>query len=475
MNNKLLCFSIILSLLLIFAFALGGCDTGSFDGGSTGDQWSGGCDTGSYPGGSTGDQWPNDGGSTNKSFIVTSVRDNLNNNDMRIFANGLSSLGYSKVLEDTNVSSSNLINYLGRDITTLYHTGHGDRGQVVTSNNNRLFYYSGVTLRAQNTIFATCLTLSTTEWKNTFSSTAQTLMGYTKVSMDIVDETVAQNMINQLRNGRSYKLAWYLSNSGIFGLSDRWAEYVREGGSIVEYSARSGSMPKYDASQLVSLDAKGIVRAILNLARSSRKYRSSFGMQASIDPSEVTTTSETGDLDLTSPVTITEHEAIVMAEDWLADNGGLPEDAVVDRVIPIHRQADDDDQKTVVGYTVHFRRNLNGTDVSGNRIEDHINILVNQNSVVAASRYWPELKKLKPAADEVQDNLLSVGEAIQRAAEEIANTVKQGEPVSIIEAEPVYGTLGPRRIERTLVPAYRYKSAEGHTFVINALTGELLL
>lgn len=452
----------ILSMLLtaLLAFITIACESGSSSS-------SGGCDSGSSSSSSSGGQSTSD-----KTLIVSSVRDELNNNDLYVFANGLYNLGYTKVLEDTNVYRSELIDYLGRSITTLYHTGHGYYGAVYTADGT--ISPSNVTLRAQNTIFATCLSMTDTSWKNSFTSTAQTLMGYTKYSYDYTDDEVARNMVNQLANNVTYKLAWYLSNSGISGLNDRWAEYVREGSSIVEYSARTGNTLKLTVGELVSLEAKGRVKAVRRLARSSRKFRSSFGVNATIEKATVTTTTKTGDFDLTSPVTISEQEAIVLAKDWLERNDGLPDDAALDQVIPIQRQSDDT-QLEIVGYTVHFQRNLQGTRVCGNRVEDHISILVDQNSVVAVSKYWPALQTLLSSSYEGLNGLLTVGKAIQTAANEIATAVKQNEPIQLIEAEPVYGTLGPKGGRQRLIPAFRIKSADGHLFVINALTGRLLL
>lgn len=412
---------------------------------------------------------------TDKTFIITAVNDNLDNNDMYVFAKGLTNLGYTKELEDTNVYSSELITYLGKTITTLYHTGHGYNGIVATYDGS--IASNNVTLRAQNTIFASCLTMTDTAWKNAFDSTAQTLLGYTNYSYDYTDDTVAENMIYQLGNNATYKLAWYLSNAGIRGLNDRWAEYVREGNSIVEYSARTANTPKSTASQSILLGVKGRVRAVANLARSVRKFRSSFGIYAIAEKATVrtTTTTKSEDFDLTSPVTICEQEAIALAEDWLVDNDGLPDDAVLDQVIPIQRQSDDNAEIKIVGYTVHFQRDLQGTRVCGNRLEDHISVLVAQNSVIAVSKYWPVLRTRLSASYEGLNNLLSVGTAIQTAADEIANAVKQDAPIELIDAQPVFGTLGPRGGRHRLIPAFRVKSAEGHLFVINALTGRLLL
>lgn len=452
----------ILSILTmaLLAFIALGCDSGSSSNPA-------GCDSSSSSSSSSGGQSTSD-----KTFIVSSVRNELNNNDLYVFANGLYNLGYTKVLEDTNVYRSELIDYLGRTITTLYHTGHGYYGTVYAADDT--ISASNVTLRAQNTIFATCLSMTDTSWRYAFGSTAQTLMGYTKLSYDYTDDEVARNMVNQLANNVTYKLSWYLANSGIRGLNDRWAEYIREGSSIVEYSARTGNTPKLTISEWVSLETKGRVKAIRRLARSSRKFRSSFGVNATIEKATVTTTTKSGDFDLSRSVTISEKEAIALAEDWLVTNDGLPDDAAFDRVIAIQRQSDDGAAE-IVGYTVHYQRNLQGTRVCGNRVEDHISILVDQNSVVAVSKYWPAMQTLLSASAKGLNDLLSVGEAIQTAADEIANAVKQDEPIQLIEAEPAYGTLGPNGSRQRLIPAFRVKSADGQLFVINALTGRLLL
>ncbi len=416
-----------------------------------------------------------DGGSGggDKTFIITAVQDNLDNQDMYDIADGLVGLGYTKSVEDTNVSSSELTDYLGRSITTLYHTGHGNDGIVVTSNGS--ISASGTTLRAENTFFATCLTLTDTSWINSFSSSANTLMGYTKVSYDSIDETVAKNVIDELADGKSYQLAWYLSNVGISSLNDRWAEYVREGSSIVEYSARTGNIPSNIlAGKGIALEASGRVTAASTLANSAETYESVFEMTTSVESDTITTYADSRGFALLESGDTTEQEAIAIAEAWLSENGGLPDDAVLDRVIPVQRKADENSDYETAGYSVHYSRDVDSVKVSGNYVEDHLTVLVGSDSVIATSRYWPAIN-ITAADSRLKGNLLTVSEAINVAADQIALLVKGTDSIQLTDAEAVYGTYGPMGSENRLVPAFRVQSADGHLFVIDAQTGKLLL
>ncbi|MEH0020174.1 MAG: PPC domain-containing protein [Desulfobacter sp.] len=413
------------------------------------------------------------GGTTGKTFIITAVQDNLDNQDMYDIANGLVGLGYTKTLEDTNVYTSELLDYLGRSITTLYHTGHGNSGSVATYNGS--ITPSSTTLRAENTFFATCLTLTDTSWKNSFTSSAQTVMGYTKVSYDFTDETVAKNVISELGSGRSYQVAWYLSNVGISSLNDRWAEYVRVGSSIVEYSARTGSTPSYAFSEPFSaIGDTGRVMASPSLLDSTRSFANEFRRAATVEADSVSTYVDADGFGRLANGTITEQDAIAAAEAWLADNGGLPEDAVLESAIAIQRNVDDDTANDVAAYSVHYGRTVDGVKVSGNYVKDHITLLVGQGTVIATSRYWP---KVNAMAYDVQQRkpLLTVGQALRIAADQIASAVKGTAPIELTDAEPVYGTYGPMDSGSQLVPAFKVQGTDGHIFVINAETGDLLL
>ncbi|MCP4102653.1 MAG: hypothetical protein GY750_14710, partial [Lentisphaerae bacterium] len=413
-----------------------------------------------------------DGG--NKTFIITAVRDSLDNQDMYDIADGLVGLGYTESVEDTNVSSSELIDYLGRSITTLYHTGHGSNGVVYTSDGS--ISASGTTLRAENTFFATCLTLTDTSWINSFSSSANTLMGYTKVSYDYTDETVAKDLIDELGSGKSYQLAWYLSNVGISSLNDRWAEYVRVGSSIVEYSARTGNIPSNIlVGKGIALEASGRVTAASALANSAETYESVFGgMTATVESDAVATYADSRGFALLESGNTTEQEALAIAEAWLSENGGMPDDAVLYRVIPVQRKADENSDYETAGYSVHYRRDVDSVKVSGNYVEDHLTVLVGSDSVIATSRYWPAIN-ITAADSQLKGNLLTVSEAVNVAADQIALLVKGTESIQLTDAEAVYGTYGPMGSENRLVPAFRVQSADGHLFVIDALTGKLLL
>ncbi|MCP3942855.1 MAG: hypothetical protein GY710_15400 [Desulfobacteraceae bacterium] len=406
-----------------------------------------------------------------KTFIITAVQDNLDNQDMYDLADGLTNLGYTKHLEDTNVYSSELINYLGQSVTTLYHTGHGNNGSIATYDGS--ITASDSTLVVENTFIATCLTLTDTSWKNSFSSSAKTFMGYTNYSYDYTDETVAKNIVAGLGNNQSYELTWYLSNSGISSLSDRWAEYVRENNSIVEYSARTGNIPS-STKKMVMVKMSDRVFWTTTLENNFQTHEDSFKKNVSVEPDNTITFASPAGFSLLGSVSGNEQQAVTIAKTWLAENWGLPADAVFDRATPIQRMAGPDGQFEIVGYSIHYRRDIDGLQISGNRIQDHLTILVGSDSVVGASRYWPGLTA-DAFVSKQKRNLLTVSQAIESAVDEIARVLKGQEAIHLMDAEPVYGTYGPMDSRNQLIPAFKVRSQDGNIFIINALTGKLLL
>jgi hypothetical protein len=402
-------------------------------------------------------------------FIVTAVDDNLDHGDMVRMKNGLEGLGYTQEIMDTNVSSSELTSYLAMNVTTIYHTGHGYSGGVATSDGS--ISYSNVTLNAENTFFATCLTLIPTEWTSRFGSTANTLMGYTNKSYDNLDNTVVDNTIDELENGRSYPLAWYLANAGISYLSDRWAEYVREGSSIVEYSARSGNTPSSltASDEWIAVESSGRVRVAPELAMDTRKFVGAFRNRLAFEAADTVTFADPAGLVLLGPVE--EDQVHEVALEWLADLGGVPNDAVLDRVVPVERY--DGAQTEIVGYSFHYQREMDGVAIGGNRVADHLTLLVGPDAVVAASRYWPTITT--GVTRDVSESLLGVRTAISLAADEISQIVKGTGPIHLVAVQPVHGTRGPHQGDNQLRPAYEVQSANGLRFVIDAQTGDLLL
>ncbi len=110
------------------------------------------------PGGAFDDSADCGGGGATGGYGVTAVRDDLDNNDGDIMAEGLSRLGLESAVSDFNVTSSTLRHYLAQELETLYHTGHGLEGAIMTSDGQVSCY--DVTINVRNTVFATCLALA---------------------------------------------------------------------------------------------------------------------------------------------------------------------------------------------------------------------------------------------------------------------------------------------------------------------------
>ena len=407
-------------------------------------------------------------------FTVTAVRDDLDNQDLEIMVSGLRNLGYAASVRDTNVTTSNMRSYLGQNNTILYHTGHGFNGEVQTADGS--ITTSGITINVENTIFATCLTL-VESWASNFGSTAQTVLGYTKVSFDSIDNDVATQFLSAIGSGRSYIEAWYQANNGIYDVSDRWAGYVREGGSIVEYSARSERSPSAGADLLVEdidvvrLGRQGSLWVSEALLEDDRVFERHDSL-VSIGAAELSSQFLPGGWELLGPSRLTREQAMHTAQEFVdARFGGLSPDAVLDRVTEVRAAADGEPAATI-GYSIRWSRSIEGLPVRGNRIADHISVLVGPDGIAAWSRFWPDLESV-PASMDWGAELLSVRDATVLAADEIARSAK-GE-LRLLSARLVYGTVGPNHRQLTLVPAYELESADGSRVVIDALTGRPLL
>lgn len=411
----------------------------------------------------------------NAGFIVTSVNDDLNNTDGQIFLNRLQNLGYKSEMWDKNVSTAKLKSYLETDLYLLYHTGHGTTGAVATASG--ILTSTSTTLNTQHTIFATCLTLADTKWKNAFGPRAQTIMGYTKESLDIVDERVVNTYMDKLAQNLSHAAAWYLANADINSLSDRWASYVREGNSIVEYSARTQNLPSapWFPQEFVPLDPAGRLKVAASLLRDKWRPTQTFGNLFHVGSFEQETFSDFDSFELLGTTEMSEEEALEEANRWLSERGELPEDAVMSDIHPIEMRSGPDDHPRTVGYEVRFSRMVNGMPIKGNLVADHITLVVGPESVVFMSRFWPEIAEAKQSIGWMeQPTLLTLDEAIQTASEGISQRIK-GDGLEIVSAEPVYGTLGIDSEDGTLVPAYALHCTDGFTIIVSALTGEMLI
>ena len=403
------------------------------------------------------------GGNTeNKTLIITSVNDDLDPGDKTIFADALRGYGYKLSLQDNNVSSYELKDYLLRTVEILYHTGHGSPGYISTSDGGLTTNYIN-RVSVENLIIATCLTLSDSAWRDKFVSTTKNIMGYTNLSYDFTDETVARDLAYRIGTGTSYPQAWYEVNNKQSSLYDRWKIYTKEGDRIVEYSAVSNNIPKaLDDSQFTPLASGKVLvsKHIGGLAKTSQAFaKEHYDVREGIVNSAVST--EITSLDVTS---LNESEAIVRAKKWVANRPEF-KGAVLDRVSSVL-----EDQQ-VIGYQVRFKRVLNSLPVRGNRVNDYITILVDDASIAATDYHWSELTK---QVSKTTISLLTPREAIERSADSLA-LVYKGDVLKIVGVEPCLGyKVNDTTMTAALVAAYELKSAEGLSVVVDAVTGEIL-
>lgn len=433
------------------------------DGGDNGND-NGGNDNGGDNGNDNGGGPDGDG-----KFTVTNVRDDLDNGDGQIFTDEYSDLGYNLKRWDKDVSTSNLKSYLSESQELLYHTGHGYNGGIMTSNGQ--LEAKDVTVETAYAIFATCLTLKDTEWKNSFGSGAKSIMGYTKVSFDSpVDDNLVRKFMSELGAGNSYLVAWYRSNNSIKNLSDRWAAYVREGSKIVEYSARSGNVPraKFIAQPVALYESISVAKALLDRS----PIFSGSVQQALLTPEpQVFERSRSVATWPSTPVYITSDEAEQAAEEVLRLTDGLPFTARLESVTPIHRCTDETSCE-VVAYQVDYVHEHDGLPVRSNLTADFISVMVDDLGVHLMNSTWSHTTDVQ-LRNTQSPELLSSAEALTLAAESIHRFVR-GNEVQFTRVESVYGVSTDLDGWKTLVPAFEFFGTDGERIVVSAVDASLL-
>lgn len=409
-----------------------------------------------------------------KTFIVSAVRDGLDRTDMNIIANGLKGLGYQQVVSDIDTTSSEMKRYLGREVMTYYHTGHGSVGAVMTSDGS--ISCNGVTVMPKHTFFATCLTLANDNWKSSFGRTAKNIMGYTKVSFDApVDDNVAKRLIEELQKGNRYIYAWYLANVGIPSVSDRWCIYHRGDGRIIEYSARKGNIPPRALGvRWEPLGDSGRMWIKSGLLEDAlHAYRSKFEFQW--EPADIFTYVAPGEGLQLQPMNMSKGEAMELAMQWLSDRNMLPQDLVLDKIVELGYRTGPNEEQDLAGYVIHFKRMLNGISVRSNSVQDHLSVMVGSEGVISVSMYWPKVVASKARLEDVRKPVLTPRQAVEVAMPKIVKMLKSTDVELYFEdIRPVWGSSGRYGKDRRLIPAYELVSNDGASFIINAHSGDLV-
>ncbi|MCP4745047.1 MAG: hypothetical protein GY874_02745 [Desulfobacteraceae bacterium] len=409
------------------------------------------------------------------SYTVTAVKDNLDNTDLYDMADELESLGYSLDILDIDVSTSDLTNYLQRSTTTVYHTGHGNVGYVATSSGGlETSDMAPGKVNVVNTIWATCLTMDDRSWRKAFSDSAETMSGYTNYSWDILDEDVVKNFGDELADGKSYPMAWYLANLPYNNLNDRWFVFARQGNDIVEYSAESGNTPASARAgvDLIAVDRAGKLKVAKEIFAHRRDYNNSFGRVRML-PAKKTRKLARAGLTMLKRTGMTRSDAVARGKLHFSGSNEHTSAMMLSKSFPIKSRKNDNASYETVGWVVrHTMLAPDGLKITGNRVEPHRTLTLTENGEVMASlTYWPRIIMEKEA--ESCQQLLTPAAAIQIAAEAISMQIKCGS-VDIVAVEPVYGISAPASKEQLLVASYAFVGNENFSIVVNAKTGELL-
>jgi hypothetical protein len=247
------------------------------------------------------------------------------------------------------------------------------------------------------------------------------------------------------------------------------------GGSIVEYSARTGRTPSAqaapDSSQLITVGRNGRLRVAAELLEEGEEVTAPrFQSLEASGTAEVETGFLTDGWASMVPTRLTREDALDIAESFLdARMPSTESERMLEQVSEILATPEGEDVGRVVGYSVRFSRQMEGHPIRGNGVADHVSLLISGAGVIAWSAYWPEYTETAHSID-YEPFLLTVGEAITLAADDIARAFK-GESLSLVEVRPVLGTYGPHADRHDLRPAYEFASPDGQRVVVDAVTG----
>jgi hypothetical protein len=295
-------------------------------------------------------------------------------------------------------------------------------------------------------------------------ATSKNILGYTKVSYDGISNTCAKRMGDYIKNGQSYIKAWYAANTSIAELKDRWCGYVREGNNIVEYSARSGNVPRVGSGQFEPMDADEFVfidSAILVDERTfdeefSRLSTIAYQVDTGVEPR--VNFKDNGVEFLKKGATPMTASVSSIAQSF---GGMMPSDARLESITPIEADG------VIVAQRIRFMRVRDNLEVRSNGLEHHKEVILNGQEFAAWSEYWPQLTEVKVSHLDV-DPLMSVQDTALDLAMALVSIAKNS--VAIVGVEPCYGSEATGEI----VPAHCFSDTDGTIWVVDAHTGDLV-
>ncbi|MDD2714285.1 MAG: hypothetical protein PHW04_00170 [Candidatus Wallbacteria bacterium] len=169
--------------------------------------------------------------------------------------------------------------------------------------------------------------------------------------------------------------------------------------------------------------------------------------------------------DFTSSVS--EAEALKLAEDFLEKNGGIPADFENRQSQPICRN-DESENEQIVGWSISYDKNLDGIPVAGPAGES-IRVLISGSSVTGFFRLNRET-----SSDRSPVSILPVREILALAADSIVKSARTTKNLMITDIETVYHSPDFEKIEADYTPAYRLTFAGGGTLYLSAIDGAIL-
>ncbi|MDD5089576.1 MAG: hypothetical protein PHQ23_01550 [Candidatus Wallbacteria bacterium] len=440
----------------------------------------------------------------------------LSNDDADVVKTELTNLSWQceKDVRDQNITINDFIP--ASPVTLLYYTGHGaEEGLMFAAAGGigafRPTDYTGNNLK--HFVFAACSAV-TNAWiaVDSGSSTLKSILGYREPTWDDDDNQLARDFIGRVKDlsvddGTGYMDAWRQTN-----LTFPNGKYANLWSAVTggEYFYGSGSKEVFvdtgfgykSAADVISGMMSGVfyrgsringskqLSGRIRLAfRAVDKFRSGgfpeIQAYAASGKQAVSTgrtssgfsyrTYPSGGRQIwrpsrNQPMAVGLEHAFGAVLSFVEKYGGLPADAELRGIVPVMKVSSSG-AEVIVSYLFSFARVRDGMVFAG-RTGDCLDVVVDDDGVVAFSRLWRELEYGSSCKSSTVDPV----QALYMASNELSRRFKGTGPVTIVNY--AMGYYAPSREEGgavEMVPCYHFFCANGWFFQVHALTGQLLI
>lgn len=438
------------------------------------------------------------------------VLQDLDNDDAYAFRDFLEKKGWLVIREHYNESvKPEHFTEAGSDSDILFYTGHGSkegriplypRGSFI----NEDVGWKGVWKRNKFTFLMVCSLLEKTDWGFNLEDGAHHLFGYWGSTSEKFDSQVVQRFLRTAYGeydssmpARTVKDAYEYANTAweqpwaIIGHLANEKDYmfgVKEGltpdqtgiedifiwhgrQAFLNLRRPAGEMAAYPARMAEikvspeGLDVEGVAKGLLGLhplskpapEQGGRLYTNRISALYAYSSGAIIYEGERR----RQLVGFDRMKAVQLAAGFIKQHGGLPEDAVVEKVVQLTEQSLIADGARVTGYMIVYRHRMGGHQVAG-QAGDAIKVIVDAGGIPYYYRMWRRYEGTVPDSSR---SIIEPEQAVEEAFKHFPVRFKTTDQPVFEAAELVYWSLPFVSLQETMVPAWKVTMSGGDIYI----------